>query len=195
MALNDNEWHGQPELANRDKLAESVWIIAFDSKVTFPIIEEGFGLCKNAIYEAPPKNLKKLKNWAWLLPHPLIDQQERAHVEHFKGIIKAPRGDKNFLDFMVTDNEAWFLQYEPFTKCQSSEWKSNDSPRPKKLRFRKWWIKTMLVYLWFLRHCLSGICSRRWNCYWWIECFSAYLKKNCVDEDWIQRTWQAASLK
>lgn len=57
-------------------------LIAFDSKVTFPIIEEGFGLCKNAIYEAPPKNLKKLKNWAWLLPHPLIDQQERAHVEH-----------------------------------------------------------------------------------------------------------------
>jgi hypothetical protein len=43
----------------------------------------------------------------------------------------------NFLDHVITGDETWCYQYDPEAKHQSMEWRSNNSPRPKKQRMLK----------------------------------------------------------
>jgi hypothetical protein len=54
-------------------------------------------------------------------------------------------GEADFLDAVLTGDETWFFQYDPETKCQSSEWRTKGSPRPKKARMAKSKVKTMLI--------------------------------------------------
>jgi hypothetical protein len=40
--------------------------------------------------------------------------------------------DPNFFQNVTTGDESWVYGYEPETKVQSSQWKTPNSPRPKK---------------------------------------------------------------
>jgi len=53
--------------------------------------------------------------------------------------------DKYFFNNIITADEAWCCAYDPETKRQSSKWVGETSPRPKKLKFQRSRIKTMLV--------------------------------------------------
>ena len=55
-------------------------------------------------------------------------------------------GFKGLMERVITGDESWFLQYDPETKCQSLEWRSKGSPRPKKARMSKSKLKSMLVF-------------------------------------------------
>jgi len=55
--------------------------------------------------------------------------------------------DKNFLNKIITGDETWCFAYDPETKQQSSEWVGEIFPRPKKLKFQRSRIKTMLITL------------------------------------------------
>ena len=46
---------------------------------------------------------------------------------------------------VITGDESWCCAYDPETKQQSSEWKSSNSPRPKKARRVKSDVKMMLI--------------------------------------------------
>jgi len=52
----------------------------------------------------------------------------------------------NFFNKIITEDENWCFAYDPETKRQSSEWVGETSPRPKKLKFQRSRIKTMLVF-------------------------------------------------
>jgi hypothetical protein len=51
----------------------------------------------------------------------------------------------NFLNKIITGDETWCFAYDPETKRQSSEWVGKTFPRPKKLKFQRYRIKTMLI--------------------------------------------------
>jgi hypothetical protein len=53
--------------------------------------------------------------------------------------------EDNFLDRVITGDETWYYQYHPKTKRQSTEWRSKNSPRPKKPLMSKSKNKTMLI--------------------------------------------------
>jgi len=53
--------------------------------------------------------------------------------------------DKTFFNKIITGDETWYFVYDPETKQQTSEWVDETSPRPKKLKFRRSYIKTMLI--------------------------------------------------
>jgi len=53
--------------------------------------------------------------------------------------------DKYFFNIIITGDETWCFAYDPATKRQSSEWVGEISPRPKKLKFQRSRIKTMLI--------------------------------------------------
>ena len=46
---------------------------------------------------------------------------------------------------VITGEESWIFEYDPENKRQSSEWHTNNSPRPKKTRMSKSKIKSMLI--------------------------------------------------
>jgi hypothetical protein len=48
-------------------------------------------------------------------------------------------------DRVITGDETWCLQYEPQTKRQSMQWKTKNSPQPKKVCMSRSQVKTMLV--------------------------------------------------
>jgi hypothetical protein len=54
--------------------------------------------------------------------------------------------DKNFFNQIIAGDETWCFAYDPETKRQSSEWVGETSPRPKKLKFQRSRIKTMLIF-------------------------------------------------
>jgi len=53
--------------------------------------------------------------------------------------------DECFWENMITGDETWCFAYDPATKRQSAEWVGQNSPKPKKLRFKKLRVKTMLI--------------------------------------------------
>jgi hypothetical protein len=57
--------------------------------------------------------------------------------------------DKFFLNKIILGDETGCFAYEPQTKLQSSEWVGETSPRPKKLKFQRSLIKTMLIFFFF----------------------------------------------
>jgi hypothetical protein len=48
--------------------------------------------------------------------------------------------EDNFFDRVITSDEIWCYQYDPEAKCQSMEWRSKNSPMPKK----PWMSKSMI---------------------------------------------------
>jgi hypothetical protein len=55
------------------------------------------------------------------------------------------RDDSNFISNIITGDETWVYGYDPETRQQSSQWKSPNSPRPKKVRQIRSNIKSMLI--------------------------------------------------
>jgi hypothetical protein len=53
--------------------------------------------------------------------------------------------DKNYFNKIITVDYTWCFAYDPETKRRSSEWAGETSPRPKKLKFLRARIKTMLI--------------------------------------------------
>ena len=51
----------------------------------------------------------------------------------------------NFFNKIIMGDETWCFAYDPETKRQRSEWVGETPPRPKKLKFRRSRIKTMLI--------------------------------------------------
>jgi hypothetical protein len=45
--------------------------------------------------------------------------------------------DERFWGNIISSNKTWCFAYDPATKRQSSEWVGQNSPKPKKLRFKK----------------------------------------------------------
>jgi len=60
-------------------------------------------------------------------------------------MIATADSDPDFFNKIVTGDETWCFAYDPTTKRQSAAWVGETSPRPKKLRFQKSRVKTMLV--------------------------------------------------
>jgi len=53
--------------------------------------------------------------------------------------------DKYFFNKIITGDETWCFAYDPKTKQKSSEWIGETSPWPKKKKFQRSHIKTMLI--------------------------------------------------
>jgi hypothetical protein len=53
--------------------------------------------------------------------------------------------DKKMFNKIITGDETWCFAYDPETKRQSSEWVAEISPQPKKLKFQRSRVKTMLI--------------------------------------------------
>ena len=83
------------------------------------------------------------KIYAKMVPRLLTDEQKERRVEVCQDILTRLETDPNLLVRIITDDESWIFEYDPFTKRQSLEWKSPTSPRSKKARMSK--VKVMLI--------------------------------------------------
>jgi hypothetical protein len=91
------------------------------------------------------KDLGKRKSCARFVPHSLTPDR----VTSCQDIIAMADASKNFFNKIITGDETWCFAYDPETKRQSSEWVGETYPWPKKLKFQRSRIKTMLTVFFF----------------------------------------------
>ena len=71
---------------------------------------------------------------AKMVPKELTEEQKQRSVTIFQDILE--RQD-HILGSVITGDETWVYQYDPETKRRSAQWKTANSPRPKKFRRSK----------------------------------------------------------
>jgi hypothetical protein len=58
---------------------------------------------------------------------------------------------QKFFNIIIMGDETRCFDYDPETKRQSSQWVGETSPHPKKLKFQRSCIKTMLIIFFFFQ--------------------------------------------
>ena len=82
-----------------------------------------------------------------MVPKNLITEQKAKRRDVCLDLLNHLKREPEFFSCVITGNESWILEYDPKTKCQSREWHTANSPRPKKARMSKSKIKSMLFGL------------------------------------------------
>lgn len=82
---------------------------------------------------------------AKFVPRLLTPEQRQQRVEVCEDLLQRVQEDPTIMSRLITGDESWIYGYDPETKQQSSQWKSPQSPRPKKARQVKSATKSMLV--------------------------------------------------
>ncbi|XP_026808809.1 protein GVQW3-like [Rhopalosiphum maidis] len=70
---------------------------------------------------------------AKFVPKLLSGEQKENRKQIATDLLECSESDDFFLKSIITGDETWVYGYDPETKIQSSQWKTPDSPRPKKL--------------------------------------------------------------
>ena len=82
---------------------------------------------------------------AKFVPHVLTADQKQSRVDACRELKEHLEIDPDLFPKVITGDESWHYAYDPETKQQSNEWKSSNSPRPKKARRVKSNVKMMLI--------------------------------------------------
>jgi hypothetical protein len=76
------------------------------------------------------------------MPRLLSNDQKARRLSVCRELKQQTRDDPNFISNVITGDEPWVYGYEPETKQQSSQWKSPNSPQPKKKKHVKFATKS-----------------------------------------------------
>jgi hypothetical protein len=79
------------------------------------------------------------------VPTLLSNDQKALCISVRRELKKQAREDPSFISNILTGDETWMYGYDPETKQQSSQWKSPNSPQPKKARQVRSNVKSMLI--------------------------------------------------
>ena len=91
------------------------------------------------------EDFEKRKLCARFVPHSLTPARREDRVTSCQDTIAMADADKNLFNNIITGDETWCFAYDPETKRKSSEWVGETSPWPKKLKFQRCRIKTILI--------------------------------------------------
>jgi len=81
------------------------------------------------------------KIFAKIVPRTLTRDQKQRRLHISFDLLR----NSEMFHRVITGDETWCFQYNPETKRQNMQWKTQNSPRPKKARMSRSQVKTMLV--------------------------------------------------
>jgi len=82
---------------------------------------------------------------AKFVPQILTAEQKEWRLSAATNMLQEAESDEKFMGQIITGDETWVYGYDPETKCQSSQWKSAESQRPKKVRQVRSKVEVMLI--------------------------------------------------
>jgi hypothetical protein len=124
--------------------AVAAYLVKNDSRIASRMIAESWNISKAVVLPILKEDLGKRKLCARLVPCPLAPGQRKDRVTSWQDMAITD-ADKNFCNKIITGDEIWCFVFDPETKRHSSEWAGETSARPKKLKFQKSRVKTMLI--------------------------------------------------
>jgi Fe-S-cluster containining protein len=144
--VKDNEHSGRPTtIRTDDNIAAVNKMVKEYRNVMSQLIADTLCIHKTVVLRILREDLKKQKLCSRFVPHALTREKMDERVAVCQDLLNMINSDKNFLDKVITSDESWCFAYDPETKCQSSERVGEHSPRPKKPRFQKSQVKTVLT--------------------------------------------------
>ena len=80
-----------------------------------------------------------------MVPKILSKDQKQNPVKFCEDMLEKIKDHLDILRQIITEDKTWVFQYDPEAKRQSMQWKTAESPRPKKVHMSKSKIKVMLI--------------------------------------------------
>jgi histone-lysine N-methyltransferase SETMAR len=144
--IEDDERCGRPKSTRTEvNIAAVADVVKNDHRIASRTTEESLNIPKTVVLQIPKKDLVKKKLCARFVPHPLTTEEREDRVTSCQDISAMADADKLVFKKIITEGETWCSAYDPETKRQSSEWVGETCLRPKKLKFQRSRIKTMLI--------------------------------------------------
>jgi len=145
-SFDDEQRCGRPSTTKTDEnIARVSAVLNEHRNAGCRLVEELTGIPKTIVQRIIREDLGKRKLCARFVPHALTTEQRQRRVSHTEDLLQMVNNTPNFFKKIITGDESWCFAYDPETKRQSAQWVGKNSPRPKKLRFQKSKIKTMLI--------------------------------------------------
>ena len=94
---------------------------------------------------------------AKFVPHMLTADQKQPRVDACRELKEHLEIDPDFFLKVITGDKSWCYAYDPETKQQSSEWKSSNSPCPRKVWRVKSNVKMMLISFFLMQTALFTV--------------------------------------
>jgi histone-lysine N-methyltransferase SETMAR len=143
--IEDDERGGRPKSTRTEvNIAAVVDLVKNNRRIASSMIAESLNIPKTVVLLILKEDLGKRKLCARFVPHFLTPEQREDRVTSCQHIIARADADK-FFNKIITGDETCCFAYDSETKRQSSEWVGEISPGPKKLKFQRSRIKTMLI--------------------------------------------------
>ena len=100
---------------------------------------------KDTVRKIVVEDLRKWKICSHFVPHSLTPEQKEWRNAACRDMISTADSHPDFFKKIVTGDETWCFAYDSTARRQSAAWFGETSSRPKKLRFQKSLVKTMLM--------------------------------------------------
>jgi hypothetical protein len=97
-------------------------------------LEEDLGIPQTIVSQILTEDLGKKRVAEKFVPRLLSREQKEFLALVSQGLLETANNDPDFLKKFITVDESWVYGYDTETKAQSPQWKSPESPRPKKAR-------------------------------------------------------------
>ena len=98
-------------------------------------------MSRETVRQIVKEDLGMRKISAKMVPRILTYDQKQCQLHISSDLLR----NAEMFDRVITNDEMWCFQYDLETKWQKMQWKTQNSPRPKKARMSRSQIKTMLV--------------------------------------------------
>ena len=142
----DDPRSGQPTECRNDNNVEKISQLLLQNRhLSLKLQAQEMNIGKDTVRKIVIEDLRKGKICSRFVPHSLTPEQKDRRIAACRYLIATADSDPDFFKKTVTGDETWCFAYEPSTKRQSPARVGETSPRPKKLRFQKSRVKTMLV--------------------------------------------------
>ncbi|GFT50689.1 FLJ37770-like protein [Nephila pilipes] len=158
------------------------------------MIAESLNMSVGSVFTIMMEDLKEKKLCTRFVPHTLTTEQKEHQIASSEDLIAAADEDPNFLKTIVAGDESWCLEYDPETKCQSSEWTSPGKGRPMTVKIKN---KDDAARVFRQsRNYPPRIPSTRVHCHWCLlqGCATPATEKNAACETRNVGQWKLVSL-
>lgn len=146
ISIEDDHRSGRPSTSKTNQSIALVREkIRNDRRLTVREVANELGISIGSCHSILSDELGMKRVAAKLVPKLLTEDQMEYRIEVCLELKNRVTNDPNFIKSIITGDETWVYGYDPETKVQSSQWKSANSPRPKKCRQVRSSIKVMLI--------------------------------------------------
>jgi len=147
-SVTDKERSGWPATSRTEgNIAKVRQIVRENHRLTVRSIAEQVNIGRETVRKILTEDLDMRKVCAKMVQKELPEEPKQRRVTICQDLLE--RQD-DILGHVITGDETWVYQYDPERKRQSAQWKTANSPRPKKFRQSKSRIKTMLLTFFFI---------------------------------------------